>query len=154
MKQFDSGKWAEEEVKKVLGERSSSDVTFAYHRYPDSRAARSALGPQPADYEVSWRPIGSFNLEVKETGNPRRLAKSKIGQFGMLKKFWWAGKPAFILIYITPLSCWYVLTPRDLFPDNDEHVTSFTFGQIEQTFNNPSAAITWILDNIRYFKAS
>jgi hypothetical protein len=149
----DAGKWAEKQVAAYLKERSDGSVLFAYHRYPDSRAARGAIASQPADFEVSYRPIGAFNLEVKQTANPRRISKAKVSQYGALLKFWLAGKSAFVLVHIEPLHLWYVLTPDDLFPTGNTLVSSFAFDKPGQTFADEKAAINWILQHATEFQA-
>lgn len=121
----DRGKWAEQQARDYLEKRSSREAAFAYHRYPDARAARGALSAQPADFLVAL-PGLSVHLEVKETAEARRLPKRKIGQFGALMRFHWAGFKTVVLIYRSALADWTYLTGEHLFC-NDVTPTSFPF---------------------------
>lgn len=121
-KNFDPGKWAENEVEKVLKERSAASAYFAYHRYPDAKSAQGALSAQPADFEVTQATgvrRGAMNLEVKETKQEHRLPKTKIRQYGKLKMFDLAGKPAFVVVYRSTLNDWVVLNSEHLFGYED-----------------------------------
>ena len=135
-KELDPGKWAEGEVEDWLDARANRELGFAYHRFPDARAARGALASQPADFLVArrWRPVGnegphyqrSYFLEVKETANPRRLPRGKISQYGRLKVFNYAGVKPLVLIYASAHQAWCLLTAPDLFAQED-CPTSFPF---------------------------
>jgi hypothetical protein len=129
MSRGDLGKQAEAEVTKWLNAASALHANFAFHRFPDSRAARGALAAQPADFLVATYFGGvarSSLLEVKETENTARLPKSKIGQYGMLKKFDMAGMDVFVLVYRSKLADWTYLTANDLF-SHEETPASFPF---------------------------
>jgi penicillin-binding protein-related factor A (putative recombinase) len=107
------GDWAEAEVQKWLDKETSRLCNFAYHRYPDARAARGALAAQPADYLVSNGTI--CHLEVKETEQINRLPKKKIRQYGMLLKWKWAGVTPFVVIYRSEAKDWVYLSSDQLF---------------------------------------
>lgn len=131
--QADRGKWAEDEVQKHLDARSTADFRFAYHRYPDTRAARNFIAKQPSDFLVALQrelPTprkGTWHLEIKETAEERRLPKAKIGQYGKLKMFWWAGIEPVILVYRSKFNDWVFFTADDLMPF-EECPKSFPFG--------------------------
>lgn len=127
-KQADLGKWAEAEAEKWLELMSATHATFAYHRYPDAKAARGVISAQPADYLVARWPLhgepGSYHLEVKETANPNRLPRSKIRQYPLLNKFAWAGIQAVVLVYRSGTADWTYFRNQDLF-EHPEPPTSF-----------------------------
>lgn len=131
----DLGKRAERLVQDWLENKSASDLAFAYHRYPDARAARGALANQPADFEVAYSPF-CFNLEVKTTANPNRLPRSKVSQWATLRKFDKAGKQAYIVIHRSAHDDWVVLDSAALF-NHDEAPASFPFSGLQ---SYPSAA--------------
>jgi hypothetical protein len=113
----DRGKWAEKEVQFCLNDWSAADSRFAFHRFPDARAARGALPAQPSDYLVVMR-LGrkrTILLEVKETEEVRRLPKKKIGQFGKLQMFFWAGAEIRVVVYRSKLQDWTYFDEDDLF---------------------------------------
>lgn len=119
MKKFDSGKWAEKEAATWLEQCSKEDAGFAWHRFPDSKAARGLIAAQPSDFLVSVAVRDGSNvtvyLEVKETANPARLPKAKIGQYGMLQKFHWTNAKVLVLVYMSAHQKWSYLTGDDLF---------------------------------------
>lgn len=126
----DAGKWAEREVRVWLEARTESDLTFKFHRYPDARAARGALPPQPADYIVAWRsrlppgvignrPKHVYHLEVKETAQLKRLPRAKVRQYGMLFAFHLAGVEAYLPIFRSAYGDWVLLGPDQLFAEED-----------------------------------
>lgn len=119
------GKWAETQVQAWLTERSSGDWRFAFHRYPDARAARGALAAQPADFLVSDPARGTSHLEVKETAQRHRLPRAKVSQWGALYKFHLAGIPAYVLVYRNTCKDWVVLTAPDLHFNRDACPPSF-----------------------------
>lgn len=119
----DSGKAAEKQAEAWLMQRSAGLHEFAYHRYPDARAARGALAAQPADYLVAAGRAGVFHLEVKETGEERRLPKAKVSQYGKLLMFWWAGIQPLVLVYRSRFNDWTYFTARELFPPSSDRQT-------------------------------
>lgn len=145
----DLGKWAEKQVGAWLEARSQSLSNFAYHRYPDARAARGALAAQPADFLVGckvFRGDVALHLEVKETAQARRLPRSKISQYGSLLKFHWAGFRTLVVVYRSAFDDWTYFTGAELF-EHDECPTSFAFIEgrsfpnhtslLDQLFNTP-----------------
>lgn len=110
------GKKVEKQVQTWLDAKSNSDFTFAYHRFPDAKAARGALSAQPADWLVAYRGIG-FLLEAKETAQLKRLPKDKISQYGKLRLFHEAGFTIIVLVYMSAHNHWVYLTGPDLFKD-------------------------------------
>lgn len=112
------GKWAEKQVALVLEQCSNESIEFAWFRFSDARAARGLLAAQPADYLVSF--MGNYHnrtvfLEVKECADPRRLPKAKIGQWGMLYKFWLTGAHVLVLVFMSKVQKWVRLTGDELF---------------------------------------
>ena len=119
-KYADRGKWAEGEADTWLKATAAARVRFAYHRYPDARAARGALAAQPCDYLVADGDSGfKIHLEVKETANERRLPRDKVSQYGKLKMFWWAGIQPRILVYRSEQRDWVWFGPKLLFATDD-----------------------------------
>lgn len=113
-KGFDPGKWAEREAALWLEAASQKAHDFAFHRYPDAKAARGALAAQPADFLVAACG-NTYHLEVKETKQINRLPKAKVRQFGMLKKFHWAGITPYVVVYRSEREDWIYLGPSQLF---------------------------------------
>lgn len=112
------GKWAEKQAALVLEQCSQDSSEFAWHRFPDARAARGLLAAQPADFLVSF--MGHYThrtvfLEVKECADLRRLPKAKIGQWGMLYKFWLTGAHVLVLVFMSGTNKWVRLTGDELF---------------------------------------
>ena len=121
MNKFDPGKWAEDKVSEWLQECSLQDAGFAWHRFPDARAAQGRLAAQPADFLVSVAVEGGGNrtvyLEAKETAQERRLPKAKIGQYGMLRKFYWTNAEVLVLVYMSAYQKWCYLQANQLIDD-------------------------------------
>lgn len=123
----DKGKWAEAEVQNWLELKLSGLRNFWYHRYPDARAARGALAPQPSDFEVSFcwgsrydvAKRYAIKLEVKETKHTSRLPLDKIGQYGKLKMAWWSGLRCFVVIYRSTKNDWTWLSDYEIFSYDD-----------------------------------
>jgi len=114
----DAGKWAERQVQVWLDAESKANAAFAFHRFPDARAARGALASQPSDHLTVHRGEVTF-LETKETAELRRLPKSKISQWGTLLKFHWAGARVLVIVHRSEFQDWVVLQGIDLFPAGD-----------------------------------
>ena len=118
-KEFDPGKWAENEAQKWLTNRSNADARFAWHRYPDAHAARGPLSAQPCDFLIGRKREGkeglALHLEVKETAEVNRIPKDKITQFGKLYMFHLAGFQTRVLIWRSTHDDWVYLTQRELF---------------------------------------
>lgn len=124
-KSRDPGKWAEGLVRDWLEQKSLNTAGFAFHRYPDARSAQGPLAAQPADFLVALDGKAT-HLEVKETKELLRLPKAKIRQYGMLKKFDWAGFDTKVLVYRSQVPDWVVLSSFDLFV-HEECPPSFPF---------------------------
>jgi len=138
----DEGKWAEKQAQTWLENASNQAHDFAWHRYPDSRAARGALAAQPADFLVACGK--AFHLEVKETAQIKRLPKKKIGQFGMLQKFHWAGIEPYVVIYRSEAKDWVYLGPAQLF-EFEECPPSFDLSK-RQTYATCGAIMEWLFN--------
>lgn len=106
------GKSAEKAVEDLF-KRWNEQLGFAWHRFPDARAAMGRLSAQPADYLYFSRGGGGF-LEVKETKHLHRLAKDKVAQLPVLKKFLHAGADAWILVHHTEIDRWRIVCAHDL----------------------------------------
>ena len=138
MPKFDAGKWAEKQAQLWLEAASARDSSLAFHRFPDARAARGALAAQPSDFLISKGTPGGFNrtiyLEVKETAQIRRLPKAKVGQYGMLKKFYWTNAEVLVAVYMSEYKNWVYLQANqdvdDLFYF-DECPPSFDLAHLE-----------------------
>lgn len=129
------GTWAEGRVREWLEQRSQHDQRFAYHRYPDTKAARmNTLPAQPSDYIVTRKTQDIkprriiAHVEVKETAQKYRLPKAKIGQYGKLKMFDLAGIPPIVIVYRSEYKDWVMLFAADLCFDHDVVPASFPFG--------------------------
>jgi mRNA-degrading endonuclease RelE of RelBE toxin-antitoxin system len=112
------GKWAEKQVALVLDQCSNGSSSFAWHRLPDARSARGLLAAQPSDMIVSFATKHgnrTIYLEVKETKDIRRLQKAKIGQYGLLYKFWLTQAHVLVLVFMSTHQQWVMLTGRQLF---------------------------------------
>ena len=107
------GKWAEKEAQTWLEAKSQQDSGFAWLRFPDAHAAMGRLSAQPCDYLVSVTAGLANNrtiyLEVKETAQASRLPKAKIGQHGMLRKFFWSNAHVLVLVYMSGPKHWVML---------------------------------------------
>lgn len=110
----DAGKWAELQVQKWLDAESNANASFAFHRFPDARAARGALASQPSDHLVVHRGEVTF-LETKETAEKTRLPRSKISQYGSLMKMNWAGARVLVIVHRSEFKDWIILHNRHLF---------------------------------------
>ena len=147
MPKFDAGKWAEKEVQAWLEAKSAADAGFAWHRFPDARAARGALAAQPCDFLVSGATLGGGNrvvfLEVKETAQKSRLPKAKISQYGTLKKFYWTNAEVVVLVYMSEHQKWVMLQATQEIDDlfhYDECPASFDLSQLD-TYETASEAL-------------
>jgi hypothetical protein len=112
-KPLDPGKWAEKQAKDWLEAESNRVLTFAWHRYPDAKAARGALAAQPADFLVANN--ATYHLEVKETKEVNRLPKAKVRQYGMLLKFSLAGIKPYVVVYRSERKDWLYFSAAELF---------------------------------------
>lgn len=155
----DPGKEVEGLVQAWLEEQSKARLGFAYHRYPDARAARGALAAQPADFIVGQKTQTSVkteladnagqhlvlqadlcrptHLEVKDTQQERRLPKASIGQYGKLLMFHLAGFRTLVVVRRRTLGDWVCLTGEDLF-SHPECPPSFSFAALTAYPNHTS----------------
>lgn len=136
------GKWAEQQAQEWLEAKSSSVASFAWHRYPDAKAARGALAAQPADFLVGYplpNKSPAYHLEVKETAQENRLPKAKVSQYGKLKMFDEAGFNTIVLVYRSAFKDWLYLRRRELFY-YDTCPPSFPF-EGRPTFPTAAAAL-------------
>lgn len=117
MSTSDPGKWAESQARIWLEMQSRKVAEFTWHRYPDAKAAQGALAAQPADYLVSNGTV--CHLEIKETKQINRLPKSKVRQYGQLKKWWLAKIEPYVVVYRSEAHDWTFLTATDLCMDGD-----------------------------------
>lgn len=150
----DRGKWAENEAQEWLEEMSGKHKRFAFHRYPDARAARGALSPQPADYLVAYQWGGAYtngggkltwHLEVKETAEKYRLPADKVSQYGKLKMFYWAGVRCSVLVYRSHHNDWTVFMDYDILEHKDMP-PSFVFN--DRSYPDKTTALMAILKEL------
>lgn len=122
-KRFDPGKEVEKLVETWLEARAAKQLGFAFHRYPDARAARGALAAQPADWivgmRVSERARYAFHLEAKDTAEVKRLPKKAIRQYGKLLMFHHAGFETLVVIRRRVVGDWVYLSGSDLFSQGE-----------------------------------
>ena len=136
------GKWAEKQAALYLEECSRESSYFAWHRFPDARAARGLLAAQPADFLVSFKSFygnRTIYLEVKECANPKRLPKAKIGQYGLLYKFWLTGAHVLVLVFMSATGKWVGLDGETLF-QYDECPASFPLHDLK-TYDSAAEAL-------------
>ncbi len=99
------GKVTEKAVEKVLTRWNGEVLEFAWHRLPDTRSARSFLKAQPADYYLAVKGR-AYHLEAKESQHEFRLARDKISQIQVLRKFAMAGMLFAVVVHHTTLDRW------------------------------------------------
>ena len=128
------GKSAEKSVDAVL-KKWNNLAAFAYHRLPDARSARGALAAQPADFYFCSKGVFG-HLEVKETEHEYRLAKDKVSQLAILKKFSMAGAVSLVLVHHSTLKKWRVLYAGGLASD----VPSWDLREV-QTYDSAEDAL-------------
>lgn len=142
MFQKNDGKLEEKLVREWLEERNQHKQRFAYHRFPDARAARGAMQAQPSDMLVISEGITTF-LEIKSTEQKTRLPRSKVSQYGMLKKMSFAGAEVAVLVHRLAFNDWIVFENLDLDFLADDTPTSFPF-EGRRTFPTHAAALTYL----------
>lgn len=109
------GKKAEKIVETLL-KKLNCGAGFSFFRMPDTRSARNFLAASPADFIYFSTAMSGF-LEVKSTTHSYRIAKDKISQLAVLKKFEMAGARSLILIHHSTEDVWRVVTPGALESD-------------------------------------
>ncbi len=134
--QASDGKWEEAVTREAL-EKFGRSKNFTFHRYPDTRSGSRGkdvhmIAAQPSDFLVSFlRIVGdeahvahSFHVESKAT-TKGKLTHKTLRQYGMLKKWWWAGVEPIVLVHRLEPDDWVVLRSYRLFPGQDP----FTFNE-------------------------
>lgn len=106
------GKEAEKAVKDLFTVWNRR-MDFAWHRMPDSKASRNLVAAQPADFIVAVSGVTMW-LEAKETQHEGRIAKDKVRQLPLLKKFRLARMPGYVLVLHTTLGRWRIVNVDDL----------------------------------------
>jgi hypothetical protein len=110
------GNETEAMVEAVL-KRWNSSVKFAWHRLPDSKAARmNMLQAQPADYIYRCGSYAGF-IEVKALAHAYRLPKANLSQLPTLHKWELAGSDDVLLVFHYLTNEWRALDPRLLSTD-------------------------------------
>lgn len=101
------GKSTEKAVEKVLSAWNEAHSDFAWHRFPDARAAMGRLKAQPSDYLYFAGSFGGL-LEVKETKHDYRLPRDKISQLPVMRKFSMAGATNIVLVHHSTTNLWRI----------------------------------------------
>jgi hypothetical protein len=110
------GNETEAMVEAVL-KRWNSSVKFAWHRLPDTKAARmSMMAAQPADYIYRCGSYAGF-IEVKALAHAYRLPKANLSQLPTLHKWELAGSDDVLLVFHYLTGEWRALDPRLLSTD-------------------------------------
>lgn len=146
------GKDEEAECKDAFDLFNGLDKNFTYHRYPDTRSASRgkvvhAIASQPSDFIIAYqryhvrtdgfgdtKPVRSvWHVETKATIH-KRLKLDSLRQYGMLKKFWWAGVEPIVPVHLIAEDAWVALLAYRLFPgqspfeyNDDKTPASFDF---------------------------
>ena len=107
-----SGKETEKLVELLFTEWNKRQ-SFAWHRLPDSHAARGFLKAQPADFVYRSGQFSGF-IEVKALKHPYRLSTDRVTQLATLKKWSLAGSQNLILVHHYMEGVWRVLYPGGL----------------------------------------
>jgi hypothetical protein len=112
LKGHEAGKEVEKRVMDLFKDWNSHQA-FAYHRLPDSAAARNYLVAQPAD--LVWR-CGKHSgfLEVKALKKTHRLPATRLTQHAVLNKWALAGATNLVLVFHYPDLVWRVANVLDL----------------------------------------
>ena len=105
------GNETEELVEAVLKKWNTS-VRFAWHRLPDTKAARlSTISAQPADYMYRCGTHAGF-IEVKAVAHAYRLPKGNLSQLPTLHKWELAGSDDVLLVFHYLVGEWRAIDPR------------------------------------------
>lgn len=149
IKYGNKGKSSEGLVQDWLDEKSKAIIGFNWHRMPDARAARGALGKQPSDFLVGMNynpllPGRTWWLEVKEVKEGRRLPRSSLRQYGMLKVWSYSSIQPLVVVHHLTWRRWLYLEAGTLFEEtaDGEAVKSFllegipSFGTHEALLNH------------------
>lgn len=107
------GKETERLVEQLLDEENTRRADFAWHRFPDSRAAGRVIAAQPSDYLVANGKKGLL-LEAKALSHPYRLPKDKVRQLATMHKFDAAGVRGVIVVHHYLEGVWRCFRATDL----------------------------------------
>jgi len=119
-------------------EKFGASKNFTFHRYPDTRSGSRGkvvhvVAAQPSDFLVSQLrqskvpgiaglPVAqAWHVEAKAT-TKGKLTHKTLRQYGMLKKWWWAGIEPIVLVHRLETDDWVVLRAYRLFPGQDPFV--------------------------------
>jgi len=106
------GKATEKLIEDVFDELNKS-MFFAWHRLPDSKAARGVLAAQPADHVFFHMGVGGF-IEIKALKHAFRLPRDRVSQLAVLHKFDHAGSRNFVIVHHYMTGVWRVLPTTSL----------------------------------------
>lgn len=107
------GKETERLVEQLLDEENTRRADFAWHRFPDSRAAGRVIAAQPSDYLVANGKKGLL-LEAKALSHAYRLPKDKVRQLATMHKFDAAGVRGVIVVHHYLEGVWRCFRATDL----------------------------------------
>lgn len=101
-KKNDIGSWFEDELKQVF-ERSSRERRAFWHRFPDSKAARTLIGPQPSDF-LFRQPNGeSWFVEAKSSEVSKSLSQCfstiRTTQISYAREWGYVGGPSAFVFF-------------------------------------------------------
>jgi hypothetical protein len=108
-----AGSETEKLVESLLDQENTRRLDFAWHRFPDSKAAGRVIAAQPSDYLVA-NGKRTFLLEVKATNHAYRLAKDKVRQLAVMHKFDAASTKGVIVVNHYMDNLWRCFRATDL----------------------------------------
>lgn len=103
----------EQLVESLLDQENTRRADFAWHRFPDSKAAGRVIAAQPSDYLVA-NGKRTFLLEVKALSHAYRLPKDKVRQLATMHKFEAAGVRGVIVVHHYLEGVWRCFLAKDL----------------------------------------
>ena len=107
------GKETERLVESLLDQENTRRADFAWHRFPDSKAAGRVIAAQPSDYLVANCKKGLL-LEAKALSHAYRLPKDKVRQLATMHKFEAAGVRGVIVVHHYLEGVWRCFLAKDL----------------------------------------
>lgn len=107
------GKETERLVEQLLDEENTRRADFAWHRFPDSRAAGRVIAAQPSDYLVA-NGKRTFLLEAKALSHAYLLPKDKVRQLATMHKFDAASTKGVIVVNHYLEGAWRCFRATDL----------------------------------------
>ena len=107
------GRETERLVENLLNEENTRRADFAWHRFPDSKAAGRVIAAQPSDYLVA-NGKRTFLLEAKALSHAYRLPKDKVRQLATMHKFEAAGVRGVIVVHHYLEGVWRCFLAKDL----------------------------------------